>query len=222
MSEREQNDEEAGSGRESHRERSIRMRAVRLLANALVGLEPGRLAMVPLGPELVEAVIACRSFTKNARARQLRRIGSLLRASDLPPIEAAVQEIRTGRGDRSRREQLYEQWRTRLLCGGDGEMTAFVRAHPGADVQVLRQCVRQAVRAPESPRGKGAARELLRHVRTLGETALLRAAEQRAAAGEDDPDAAVDVEPDDVDEDADADDDDADGAEDDADADDKP
>ena len=159
--------------RESYRERTARMRAVALLANRLIALKPAQLAAMALPTELAEAVVACQGFKKNARARQLRRIGGLLRASDLPPIEAAMLEIQTGRGERSRREQGYEQWRVRLLEGGDPAMTEFVAAHPGADVQGLRQRVRIVLREPASPRGKTAARELLRSIRALQQAAMV-------------------------------------------------
>lgn len=165
----EQGEDAEAPARESHRERSARMRHVARLAHTLVGTKPSMLATMSLPPEIAEAVLACQGFTKNARARQLRRIAGLLRAAELAPIEAAVREAETGRGERSRREQGYEHWRTRLLEGGAPAMTAFVAAHPGADVQVLRQRVRAALAAPESPRGKGAARELLRIIRALGE-----------------------------------------------------
>lgn len=167
----EPDDDDASGSRESSRERSARMRAVAAIANALVKLGPSQLATVPLDEDLAFAVTECQRFTKNARARQLRRIGGLLRLVDTAPIEAALQEIATGRGARSKREQSYEHWRTRLLEGGDAAMTAFVAAHPGADVQVLRQHVRNAVRGAETPRGKAAARDLLRAIRALGETA---------------------------------------------------
>jgi ribosome-associated protein len=166
-----EDDDDLGSARESSRERSARMREIAAIANKLVKLQPAQLANVPLSEELAEAVADGQRFTKNALARQLRRIAGLLRATELAPIEAALREIETGRGVRSRREQTYEHWRTRLLEGGDAELTAFVAAHPGADVQVLRQHVRNATKAPESPRGKGAARELLRAIRALGEAA---------------------------------------------------
>ena len=211
--------EDEGLGRESHRERTIRMRAIAALANTLVGMKPPQLAAVGLPEEIAEAVVACQGFKKNARARQLRRIGGLLRAADLAPIEAGVREAQTGKGERSRREQTYEIWRTQLLTGGGAAMTAFVTAHPGADVQALRQRVRMATREPESPRGKGAARELLRMIRVLGE-ATLAAKLAGAASSADEPDA---DEPDDA-PDADAPDDDApdDDAVDEDDADDEP
>lgn len=214
--------EDEGLGRESHRERTIRMRAIAALANTLVGMKPPQLAAVGLPEEIAEAVVACQGFKKNARARQLRRIGGLLRAADLAPIEAGVREAQTGKGERSRREQTYEIWRTQLLTGGGPAMTAFVAAHPGADVQALRQRVRMATREPESPRGKGAARELLRMIRVLGE-ATLAAKLTATEASTDEPDADDDPdapEADDGDAD-DADDDDEPDA-DDGDADDEP
>ncbi len=156
-------------GRESHREKTARMRAVAALARALVGMNRAQLATVPLEEDLLAEVVACQGFRKNALARQLRRIGSLLRTVDLAPIERAVAEVQSGRGERSRREQHYEFTRTKLLEGGDAAMTAFVQAHPGADVQSLRQHVRNALRDPDTARAKTASRELLRAIRALGE-----------------------------------------------------
>lgn len=170
MADDEVDQDEQGSGRESHRERTARMRVVSAMALELVGLGASDLGHVPLSPELAEAVRDGARFTKNARARQLRRIAGLLRMTDAAPIAEALQELRTGRGVRSKREQGYERWRTNLLGGGDPAMTAFVAAHPHADVQALRTHVRNATRDPASPRGKAAARELLRAIRALGET----------------------------------------------------
>lgn len=161
--------DDEGGGRESHRQKTERMRAVAALARALVDMNAAQLATIPLDDELLREVVACQGFRKNALARQLRRIGSLLRGLELDPIERAVAEVKRGKGERSRREQIYEHTRTQLLEGGDGAMTAFVAAHPGADVQVLRQHVRNALRDPESPRAKAASRELLRAIRALGE-----------------------------------------------------
>lgn len=184
-------DEDEGSGRESSRERSARMRALSAMALTLVGLGASELVHVPLSPELAEAVRDGQRFTKNARARQLRRIAGLLRVADTAPIAEALRELETGRGARSKREQAYERWRTSLLGGGDPAMTAFVAAHPHADVQALRTLVRNASRDPASPRGKAASRDPLRMVRQLGERASPMPASEGAdddsdAAGDDD------------------------------------
>jgi ribosome-associated protein len=168
----EPDDESEDDGRESGSQRAKRMRAIAALVHALVDLEPWQLALVPLAEDVADAVRDGQRFTKNARARQLRRIGSLLRTSDTAAIEAAVREAQTGRGARSRREQGYERWRRQLLEGGDKALTAFVNAHAGADVQSLRQHIRLASHEPDSPRAKRAARELLRAIRSLGEAAL--------------------------------------------------
>ncbi|MBX7082534.1 MAG: DUF615 domain-containing protein [Nannocystaceae bacterium] len=164
-------DDDDARRRPSHRETAARMKAIALLARALVALDRSALARVPLPEAVAAEVVFCQSLRKNALARQLRRIAGLLRGIELAPIEAAMREIETGRGERSRREQDYERWRTRLLTEGDAAMTAFVASFPDADVQALRQRVRLAVREPDGARGKGAARELLRAIRALGEAA---------------------------------------------------
>lgn len=181
-------EDDEGSGRESSRERSARMRAFSAMALVLVNMGASELVHVPLSPELAEAVRDGQRFTKNARARQLRRIAGLLRMTDTAPITDALRELETGRGARSKREQAYERWRTSLLGGGDPAMTAFVAAHPHADVQALRQLVRNASRDPASPRGKAAARDLLRMVRALGESATPVAATPDDADDADAPD----------------------------------
>lgn len=164
-------DEPEESGRESNRSKAARMKVIETMVRAMVDMQPAMLAKLPLPDDVREAVVACQGFTRNARARQLRRIGGLLRSIDTEPIAAAVREIQTGRGERSRREQSYEHWRTRLLQGGDAALTELVRTYPDADAQMLRNWIRVAAKEPESPRGKRASRELFRAIRTLGEAA---------------------------------------------------
>ena len=53
-------------------------------------------------------------------------------------------------------------------------------------MQALRQHVRNATKAPESPRGKGASRELLRAIRALGETAAGTSVVDEDVADDDD------------------------------------
>ncbi|HWB74571.1 MAG TPA: ribosome biogenesis factor YjgA [Nannocystaceae bacterium] len=164
-------DEPEDSGRESNRSKAARMKVIETMVRAMVDMQPAVLATLPLPEDIHEAVVACQGFTRNARARQLRRIGALLRTVDNAPIAAAIREVQTGRGERSRREQSYEHWRTRLLQGGDAALTELVRTYPDADAQVLRNYVRVAAKEPESPRGKRASRELFRAIRALGEAA---------------------------------------------------
>jgi len=154
---------------ESRAQRAARMKGLASLSLTLVGFKPVDLAHVPLPPELAKAVLACQGFTKNARARQLRHIAGLLRTTDVEPIEAAVREVQTGRGERSRWEKEYERWRTRLLEDGPSAVTAFVAEHPGVDIQALRQRIRTAQGDPASARSKGAARELIRMIRAASE-----------------------------------------------------
>jgi len=66
------------------------------------------------------------------------------------------------------------------LTGGDAALTEFLAQHRDGDAQRLRQLVRLASRDPTSSRGKGAARDLLRSIRELGEDAAAATGEGAA------------------------------------------
>lgn len=184
-----------GAEQETRTQRAARMKRLAAIAQTLVGLKPTELAILPLPAEISEAVVACRGFTKNAHARQLRRIAGLLRTIDMEPVVAALREQQTGRGERSRREKEHERWRARLLEEGPEAMTAFVAQHPGVDVQGLRQRVRAALAKPESVRAKGAARELLRMIRAASEPGGAAQPEAATDANDNDDDGAHPSEP---------------------------
>jgi len=173
-------EDEVGTGRASHRERSEESDAIAGLALLLVGMKPAQLAAMPLPPDVAEAVAQCRGYTKGARARQLRLVGKLLRQLDHAALRSAATQVMRGKGARSQREKTYETWRERLLTGGDAALTEFLAQHRDGDAQRLRQLVRLASRDPTSPRGKGAARDLLRSIRELGEDAAAATGEGAA------------------------------------------
>lgn len=182
-------DDEPGSARVTHRERSEEASAISGLVLLLIAMKPAQLAALSLDPEVLHAVVQCQGFTKGARARQLRLIAKLLRRHDHEALRTAVTHVMRGKGARSQREKTYESWRERLLGGGDAALTEFAAQHPGADVQKLRQLLRLAGRDPTKGRGKAASRDLLRLVRELGEAAAAatEAASATAAADEEDP-----------------------------------
>lgn len=55
------------------------MEALQKLGEELVNLKPNALAKVPLDEEMLEAVKDAQRFNKEARRRQLQRIGKLMR-----------------------------------------------------------------------------------------------------------------------------------------------
>ncbi|MCH9687038.1 MAG: DUF615 domain-containing protein [Deltaproteobacteria bacterium] len=164
-------DAEQSRGRPTAREHRAESNALWELAKSLVEMKPPQLATVSLPAEVVSAVEACRGFRKNARIRELRRISTMLRRLD---VDALTEEVRDAgkQRRRSQREQVYEQWRERLVAEGDRALTEFVDQHPMADPQRLRQLLRQARRSPGSGKSKQALRSILRLVREALEVEL--------------------------------------------------
>lgn len=147
------------------------------LADELVKGKHPRLPDPPFDQELRDAIADARRFTKNARTRQIRLVAQLLRPIEIEEWRRALAG-RTAEAALTReREMLAEQWRTRLLTGGDAVLGEFVAQHPGADRQRLRQLIRQAggphatdataATAATGAKAKRAATQVLRAVREL-------------------------------------------------------
>lgn len=78
--------------RPSRSQKKREARAVFDLGEVLVKLRPALIRRMPLEDEVREAVLIGQSLTKNARARQLRRIAKLLRAVDTQPLVDALRD----------------------------------------------------------------------------------------------------------------------------------
>ncbi len=155
--------------RRSHREHKQQVEAFARLAKDLIALAPAELAGLDLDPALEGAIAGCRALRKGARIREQRRIATLLRGTDARALRDRLDEI--ARGDRAKvdREKQFEQWRERLLEGGDAELSAFIRTHPAADRQLLRQLVRTAGQDRAKGKAVAAYRKLLREIRALAD-----------------------------------------------------
>lgn len=158
------------------------------LASALVDLPPYKLDQLDLPLEIRTQVIECRPFRKNARLRQLRRIATLLRGTDVDALTAATADLQTRGSQRHRRERENERWRTRLMEDGDAALAELVTLSPGVDRQHLRQLIRAAKRAPGTGKSQRAYLMLLREVRAATEAAPI-APDEAPSANRDAPDA---------------------------------
>jgi ribosome-associated protein len=133
----------------------------------LVALSTDQLKKVDLPDDLREAVRDCQRFTQHgAHRRQLQYIGKLMRHIDPAPIQAALDEINGLSAAANARMHALERLRTRFLEDEKviGEIAA---AHPGADLQYLRQLRRNALREKEQGKPPRAFRELYRSLRAL-------------------------------------------------------
>src|SRR5512146_897371 len=132
--------------RPSKSEKKRAMTALQELGEALVARPADRLARIDMPDALRLAVQDARRFTQHeARRRQMQYIGRLMRDTDPAPIRAALDEVRGVSAEANARQHRLEGLRVRLL---EDEQTLgeIATAHPGADLQHLRQLRRNALK----------------------------------------------------------------------------
>ena len=156
--------------RPSKSQKKREMQALQSLGEALVALSPDRLKKIEMPDILREAVRDAQRFDKReAGRRQMQYIGRLMRDIDPAPIQAALDEIRGVSAAANARQHALERLRTRLLEDESvvGEIAA---AHPGADIQRLRQLRRNAIKEQAEGKPPRAFREIFRVLRELNES----------------------------------------------------
>jgi len=160
-------DSHDGAGRPSKTQKKREMSALQDLGTALVELPAERLAKIGLPEALHLAVRDAQRFTAHeARRRQLQYIGRLMRETDPAPIQAALDAMRGVSAAAIAAQHRLERLRARLLEDEQvlGEIAA---AHPGADMQQLRQLRRNALREQQTDKPPRAYRELFRLLRDI-------------------------------------------------------
>jgi ribosome-associated protein len=120
------------------------MHDLQALGEAMVALDPGKLATLGLPERLVDAIAQARTITKHeGRRRQLQYVGRLMRDVDPGPIQAALDGwARGGIADRARFADV-ERWRERVL-EDDAGVAEFAAAHPGTETAALAALVAEA------------------------------------------------------------------------------
>ena len=134
----------AAAARPSKTRRKQAMHELQDLGEALVALEPSRLAALALPERLVDAIALARRITQHeGRRRQMQFIGRLMRDVDPEPIRAALAALAAVSHEDRARFAAAERWRDRLLAE-EAALAEFVAAHPGADGEELARMVRDA------------------------------------------------------------------------------
>jgi ribosome-associated protein len=161
-------DDEPLPERPSKSQRKREMHQLQALGERLVELNQEQIAGIPLGTELLQALEEMRRIKgREARRRQLQYIGKLMRHEDGNAIAAALERLRAGGIEQTRRLHQLERWRDRLIEQGDGALGELIAAHPGADRQQIRQLVRGARREQELHKPPAASRKLFRYLRAI-------------------------------------------------------
>ena len=130
----------------SKSQRKREMNALQELGERLVALPAAKLAQLPLGDRLLEAVReAQRIKSHEARRRQLQFVGKLMRDVDSEAIAGQLQIWENGSRAQAAHFHALEAWRDRLIESDDA-LTALLQHAPHVDIPHLRNSIRQARR----------------------------------------------------------------------------
>ncbi len=138
------------------------------LAQLLMEKSAGELAKLPMDDALRGHVADAKRITSPiARKRAAAFLAKQMRKEDDEVLDA-IRDALDASSEGSRRQvadmHRAENWRTRLLEGGDEALGAFIDEHPEADRQRLRQLVRNAQEEARRNKPPRAFRELYREV----------------------------------------------------------
>ena len=131
----------------------------------LVDLPDSQLKRMSLPENLVDAISSAKNITKHGGLkRQLKYIGKLIRHLDPEPIIQAMDFIENGNQEDKHLFHLKEKWRDMLLEGDNAKLTEFLNRYPDADVQRLRQLIRNHKTAKADDKKSQIARQVFKIV----------------------------------------------------------
>ncbi|KPJ87687.1 MAG: hypothetical protein AMJ53_17770 [Gammaproteobacteria bacterium SG8_11] len=144
--------------RESHSRQS--------LGEELVKLNKEQLRTFNLPEDLQQAVELAQSIKQHgAKKRQLQYIGKLMRNIDIEPIKQGLDDLKGISAQAIATQHNIEQWRQRLIDGGDEALHALLEEHPGIDRQRIRQLLRNVQKETQNNKPPKAFRELFKYLR---------------------------------------------------------
>lgn len=141
------------------------------LAEQLAAQSPAQLEKLPIPEALLPHIEDTRRITAHiARKRQLAFLAKQMRREDEETLDAIRDALDAGSETSKRGVALMhkaEDWRTRLIDGGDAALTALLDEYPAADRQRLRQLVRNALDERARNKPPRAFREIYQLLREL-------------------------------------------------------
>ncbi len=145
--------------------KKAQMHALQKLGAELVELSRDRLESMHLDEKLAEAVRDAQRITAHeGRRRQMQYIGRLMRDIDPAPIQERLDAWRGQSKTEIARQHGFERLRERLIAD-DAALTEFAQAHPGVDLQALRNLIRNARKETAEGRAPKAYREIFKIIR---------------------------------------------------------
>lgn len=133
----------------------------------LVALPKEKLNKLNLPESLLDAVLEAKRITANgATRRQMQYIGRLMREVDTAPI---IDQLQRWEGKHNAENAYFHQlenWRNRLIAD-ESSLSEFIQANPGAEIQQLRNLIRNAKRELDANKPPKSSRELFKLLREI-------------------------------------------------------
>ena len=143
------------------------MHELQALGVALAGLPESQIENIHLPQQLKEALLESKRIKSHeAKRRHLQYIGRLMRDVDPAPLRAQLAEVEGHSAQANARHRRLEAWRERLLAD-DGALTEFAAEFPGADLQAVRNLIRNSRKEQKEGKPPRAYRELFRTLKAI-------------------------------------------------------
>lgn len=140
------------------------------MGDQLADLSDSKLKKLELSSDLYDALKLYKTMKPGpAIKRQKAYLGKLLRQDEelLARVRYALDEMALEEKKRNAIFHQLEKWRDRLIAEQNDALDAFLEAYPAADLQQLRQYMRNALKEAEMNKPPKAARELFQYLKTL-------------------------------------------------------
>ena len=154
----------------SKSEKKREVTALQELGERLLEFSQEQLNNLGISQELQEALVLVKTLKSHgARRRQMQYIGVLMRRTDTEPIKQAIDDMDRGQKHKARAFQQLERMRDSLIEGDDTMYEEIINLFPDADIQKLRQFVRNARKEIKENQTPKQSRILFRYLRELAE-----------------------------------------------------
>lgn len=102
-----------------------------------------------------------------ARKRLLKYIAGQLHKIDIAPLQEKLARIQNKSAHAVREHHIIEHWRDKLISEGNEALTELFDGQPDADLQQIRQLLRNIKKETETGKPPKSARLLYRYLKTL-------------------------------------------------------
>lgn len=158
----------------SKTQRKREVEAQQELGAKITLLNKDQVEQVPMSDELRAAIAEAARLQPRSEAirRHLQYIGRIMRNEDTEAIEAALDRFEAGKQAHAQIFKKLERWRDRLILGDNSDLQAYLNEDGGADIQHLRQLLRNAKKEQAQEKPPVAARKLFKYLRERAESQL--------------------------------------------------